>query len=375
MSKVFISYSHADLAWASKLADSLTRLHYEVFFDRQSLRAGDVWESRILQSLLDCAHLVVLWSKEAQLSQWVQKEQARFEMAWLGQPPTPGHVLTQILLDNTSAAYQKYQHISEILDGGGYTAGADRVPDDLWGKVIERLQDSLGQFSVPVTRAVVTVTREELEHGQVDFKWAPLGGRSLTSLLSDLEIQPGQLADTFYGSSREEWRPFGGEHTIQQILEAIKDQLNAIPGATPIRWEPVEAELFANDRARIEQAARKLTNTVSLIVIDPVALYSQTIRQLVQDDLQECFRNSHAVVAALPLFPLPKPPRTHQEMVKQVYRSLVDRFYGEFAGLDQALCSVFTPDDADIKRLVRASIRQLATAAEQPKNPFLGQSR
>jgi hypothetical protein len=283
----------------------------------------------------------------------------------------PGHALVHILLDNPSTAYDSYQHISEILDAGAYAAGADAVPALLWQQVIDRLREALGQISLPVTRAIVAVTREELRQGEVDFNWAPKGGRNLTRLLADLGIERQQLTDN-HGDSREDWRPFGGAQTIVQILQGIKEQLNSVPGATAIRWEPVEDTLFADSRALIEQAAVKLANTVSLIVIDPVALYSQTFRQLVQDDLGRCFENQHAVVAALPLFPAPPQERTHEEMVRQVYRSLVDRFYGEFPGLDQARCSVFTPDDADIKRLVRATIRQLAVPGERPSNPFLG---
>ena len=95
MSKVFISYSHADQAWAIKITESLNRLGFDCFLDRVSLRAGTNWESQILGSLLDCDHLVVLWSKQAQASDWVSRERARFEAAWqkLNQPMAPGHAL------------------------------------------------------------------------------------------------------------------------------------------------------------------------------------------------------------------------------------------------------------------------------------------
>jgi TIR domain len=376
MSKVFISYSHADRAWAAKVADSLQRLGFQFFFDRASLRAGSNWEGQILQSLLQCDHLVVLWSEQAQASDWVSRERARFEAAWqkLNLPLAPGHALVHILLDNPRSAYDSYQHISEILDAGAYATGADAVPGALWQQVVDRLGEALGQVSLPITRAIVALEQKELKDREVDFNWAPKGGRSLAELLEKLGIKPEQLTD-YYGATREKWKPFRGDQTIQQILEGIKNQLNGMPGATAIRWAPVEEELFADNRDLIERATTKLANTVSLIIIDPVALYSQTIRQLVQDDLTKCFENPHAVVAALPLFPALPEPRTHQEMVKQVYRSLVDRFYGESPGLNRAICSIFTPDDEDIKRLVRATVRHLAVADAEPENPFLRISR
>jgi hypothetical protein len=274
-------------------------------------------------------------------------------------------------LDNPRSAYDSYQHVSEILDAGVYAAGPNVVPDPLWQKVVDRLSDALGQASIPISRAILTTTRKEMEQGLVDFNWAPAGGRSLTRMLGDLGIDPAQLTN-YYGDTREDWRPFGGNQTIQQVLEGIKNQLNRIPAAPVVRWAPLEGELFSDKRELIEQAAVRLANTISLIVIDPVALYSHTIRQIVQEYLVRCFENPHAIVAALPLFPVLPQPRTHEEMVKQVYRTLVDRFYGEFPAFDQALCSIFTPDDLDIKRLVRAAIRHLAAAGAEPDNPYLG---
>jgi hypothetical protein len=377
MPRVFISYSHADQAWASKVADSLSSRKFDLFFDHFSLRAGSNWEAQILQSLLQCDHLVVLWSKQAQASDWVARERARFEAAWqkLNLPLAPGHALVHILLDNPRSAYDSYQHISEILDAGVFAAGADAVPPALWQRVIDRLAEAFREVSLPITLAIVTVTKKELQDGEVDFSWAPRGGRTLTSLLGELDIDREKLIDRYYGLTREDWKPFGGQQTVQQILENVRNQLNAVAAATSVRWVPVQEELFADKRELIEQAAVRLGNTVSVIIIDPVALYSHTIRQLVQDDLASCYQNPHAVVLALPLFPTPREPRTHHEMVKQVYRSLVDRFYGEFPGLNQALCSVFTPDDADIKRLMRAILRQVAVADIQPENPFLGMQR
>jgi len=373
MSKVFVSYSRADQAWAIKITDSLNRLGFDCFLDRNSLRAGTNWESQILGSLLDCDHLVVLWSKQAQGSDWVSRERARFEAAWqkLNQPMAPGHALVHLLLDNPRSAYDSYQYVSEILDAKVYMAGPDAVPDPLWQKVVDRLSDALGQASIPISRAILTTTRKEMEQGLVDFNWVPAGGRSLTRLLGDLGIDPAQLTN-YYGGMREDWRPFGGTQTIQQVLEGIKNQLNRIPEAPAVRWAPLEGQLFSNKRELIEQAAVRLANTISLIVIDPIALYSQTIRQIVQEDLARCFENPHAIVAVLPLFPVLPQPRTHEEMVKQVYRTLVDRFYGEFPSFDQALCSIFTPDDLDIKRLVRAAIRHLAAAGVEPDNAYLG---
>src|SRR6185295_20244437 len=98
---VFLSYNQADRAWAAKLAAEIRRLGLQVFFDQSSLRAGAGWEGATLAALQGAEYLVVLWSKEAKASNWVQRELGHFDgLRYKGGQRIGGRVLVHVLLDD-----------------------------------------------------------------------------------------------------------------------------------------------------------------------------------------------------------------------------------------------------------------------------------
>jgi hypothetical protein len=115
---------------------------------------------------------------------------------------------------------------------------------------------------------------------------------------------------------------------------------------------------------------------MSLVVVDPVALYSQWVRSYIPY-IEGCLSNQHAILAVLPIFPLPDEPRMkHTRMVRQVFEKLVAQFYEELPMIDHAQCSIFTADDADIRRMVRGTLREFSSDARQgPASAFLGMGR
>lgn len=75
--RIFISYAHQDARQARMLALAYKMQGAEYFYDRDSLRAGDLWEEKILE-YIDSADLFILcWSKNAAKSEYVAKEKAR----------------------------------------------------------------------------------------------------------------------------------------------------------------------------------------------------------------------------------------------------------------------------------------------------------
>src|SRR5947209_13494649 len=80
--KAFLSYSHVDKAWAEKLAKDLKQSGYSnVFLDSVRLEAGKEWNKALLRDLVQSEHLIVIWSSNAETSEWVFHERARFEAA------------------------------------------------------------------------------------------------------------------------------------------------------------------------------------------------------------------------------------------------------------------------------------------------------
>jgi hypothetical protein len=380
--RIFISYSSTDRDWAQKLAVSLQRQGHDVFFDKDSLRAGDNWETQILGSLQDCDHLIVLWSKNAKDSPWVQRELGHFDgKRYKGRQRLQGHLLLHVLLDDTVFAYSSDQSITALRDARAYASPVENLRASVWDSAMAQVNNALGDSSLPVTLAVLTLTRQHITcegvpAGRcVDFEFVPPAGRSLNQLLDAIGLSRAQLT-TFYHDRREDWRPFGGSQSIGNILDELKSQLNSVPGNTPIRWVSIDDELLSDDRDRLVTASHQLAAGLSLVVFDPVALYSQWIRGLLQY-LDGCLNNPHAIIAVLPIVATPPEPRTtHTNMIRQVFARLVDQFYEELPVIEHAQCSIFTADNADIRRMVRGTLRELSSEPRQgPATAFLGMRR
>lgn len=73
-SKIFISYSHADEAQVRGFAECCRALGTDYFFDRHTLRAGDMFKDKILDYINNADLFVLCWSKNAAESEWVQIE-------------------------------------------------------------------------------------------------------------------------------------------------------------------------------------------------------------------------------------------------------------------------------------------------------------
>lgn len=75
--KIFISYAHQDIRQVRNLALAYKAQGVDYFFDRDKLKAGDVYEEKIFQ-YIDSADLFILcWSKNAAQSDYVAKEKKR----------------------------------------------------------------------------------------------------------------------------------------------------------------------------------------------------------------------------------------------------------------------------------------------------------
>jgi hypothetical protein len=73
-SPVFISYRRSDVAVARALAKLLTSFGQQVFLDVNSIGLGARWEEEIENALYRANTLLVLWSRSAQGSQYMQRE-------------------------------------------------------------------------------------------------------------------------------------------------------------------------------------------------------------------------------------------------------------------------------------------------------------
>jgi hypothetical protein len=113
---VFISYAEGDRARAEQLADALTDSGLFVWWDRQTLR-GPGFAEKIEQELQTARCVVVLWSRTAIATQWVQIEARR---------PAERGVLLPILIDDVRPPIEFRQIATRSLIGwNGDTAAAE----------------------------------------------------------------------------------------------------------------------------------------------------------------------------------------------------------------------------------------------------------
>lgn len=70
---IFISYAHEDKKIAFNLKRSLNNAGFDVWWDEE-LQTGQKWAQEIDKALLSATAVIVLWSKHAISSEWVQHE-------------------------------------------------------------------------------------------------------------------------------------------------------------------------------------------------------------------------------------------------------------------------------------------------------------
>ena len=72
--KVFISHSHADRNFATKLQKILNKYSAYTYLDQDRIQAGDVLPDRIADGIERCDTFLLMWSQNAAKSAWVERE-------------------------------------------------------------------------------------------------------------------------------------------------------------------------------------------------------------------------------------------------------------------------------------------------------------
>ncbi|MBK8029012.1 MAG: toll/interleukin-1 receptor domain-containing protein [Chloroflexi bacterium] len=71
---IFISHSSQDRDFALKLADALTDAGYRPWVDVEAIPDGSSWAREIEKAVTECGALIVVMSKPARDSEWVERE-------------------------------------------------------------------------------------------------------------------------------------------------------------------------------------------------------------------------------------------------------------------------------------------------------------
>jgi hypothetical protein len=138
MTRIFISYSSHDSAYADTYYEALNERGHEVWMDRAELKGGQEWV-RIIQDKIRWADsMVVLWSSSALASTWVEMEM------------TYAHTLRKkiipVRIDDTSPQEHMIVNARQVIDARGIEGNT----------VVNRIEDSIGQAHNP--RPITTRT-------------------------------------------------------------------------------------------------------------------------------------------------------------------------------------------------------------------------
>jgi TIR domain len=374
---VYISYKSEDRPWAMKLSESLRAKGLVPYLDEEGLKKGIGWERQLGEAMQQSHHLVVLWSDKADTSPWVRREIGTFEARIYGSN-SDDTCMIFIVMDGDASAYNSLEKFYEIKNADAYAAGAERLDEDIWRKIINKIEESIvnEDTSRPVLLAVMAMTNERLQkidpdsHIQGSFK-------SLNEFLIDSCVETIKTKEDliqYYGDHPEDWRPFGSTNSISAIMDSLKGEINAAIGERHVRWQLIDESFWSNDFDTVRQEALKLTSGWAIVVIDPVSFYDEDIRAKIHNHLYLAFDNPKAVFIALPPFTLFPSQVNFRTIMKQVTSQIFDHFYSNkiIARGSRAYCNLNIGDGLDIRQYLMTTIGcGVLTESSETKNAVL----
>jgi hypothetical protein len=187
-----------------------------------------------------------------------------------------------------------------------------------------------------------------------------------------------EILEKRYECNRRDWRPFGNNLSIRDILEQLKDEINGAVQGLTFRWEYVSEE-FWTDSAVARKSVTTLLSNLSLIVIDPISLFDDLVfRRFTL--LNRCFENDRSAIMVLSPFTTPEPNLRLIQLIRDKGAPFFDQYYYEPSVPPSAISSanwgVNIADVTDIKRLVLITLGQYARrrggSAAAPHSVYLG---
>lgn len=379
---VFISYSSADRPWALKLFTDLSARNIKVFFDQNRLDVGRPWEPQLAKAVQSSQHLIVLWSNNADASQWVRRELGIFETLndpALSQGTGVSRRYAFLLLEGENRAYSTAQAINLLKDANAYQPaqtdkGASAVNAGAWQDVISKIDRFItdDQPYVPVPLAVLSMTRADLEG--LDPTESVKLGPTMNSLLTELGMGTREDLLQYYGAKRTDWRPFQQDKNVQEILDDLLAEINrAIPEPQlRFRWEPILEDFWTGSFNAVRVERDKLLSRLSVIVIDPLSLYDERVFNRLTL-LSDCFKSDHAVIMVLTPFSTPKLIVDLSTLVEQRGSPLFDSYWDPpvHQVTTSAQLGVNLGFTRDVRRLLRSSLGQYVRQTNvQASSPY-----
>jgi hypothetical protein len=151
MTRIFISYSSQDAAFADTYYRILLQRDHEVWMDRAELKGGQEWVHIIQDRIRWSDAMIVLWSANALRSTWVEMEM------------TYAHTLKKkiipVLIDDTSPQEHMIINARQVIDARGAAAEI----------IVNQIEESIaGDNRRPITTRSAPVAADVSVSGQPD---------------------------------------------------------------------------------------------------------------------------------------------------------------------------------------------------------------
>jgi hypothetical protein len=371
--RAFVSYTSEDYAWAERLHHELESRQLKVFLDQKRLTPGIEWDNELQEAIESSQHLIVLVSALTRGSDWVPMEIGKFQAQVRD---TFERRVIPVSLEGDFAPLNKYEYVSDIGQAGVYAGGAAAVTDALWKRVVDRLYTGL--TSATATRHVplllVTTTRAALSKVPLD-KALPLPPRTGESLRS-LTVRLGfgtrrKLLDSCYGPGRDDWRPFGGNLSIGQILSKLNAEINAQLRAQNLPeflWDSLD-DFWGAEHA---QAVARLKQEGGLVVLDPLALYDPAVKSMADYLIPQIRESDRTVLMVLPPFEMPPWASALRESLQGLATEVFDDYVNPpvFTGARRPRYVTNVSDELELKAWLLTGIGPRLGPAQEAHSRF-----
>jgi hypothetical protein len=112
--KLFLSYGREDIQAAHKLYSEISAFGHDVWFDKKSLLAGQLWESAALKAIRDCDFFLALLSTRSVSRKGFVNREIRSALELLDEQPEDRPFLIPIRLDNCTPSHQRLAMLHRV---------------------------------------------------------------------------------------------------------------------------------------------------------------------------------------------------------------------------------------------------------------------
>jgi hypothetical protein len=374
---LFISYSSKDRPWAEKLYLNLKSKYpsLKIFWDRESIPAGQKWRDELLSCVRNSKHLVFLWSDNAKASPEVDPEIERFIACRDQTPELEGSQRKVFYVPLKGdrrggvADFQGFDDFKTVYNsddaGLGLSGLNSGQPLKNWERMIRMVGDAVSRAdqaqeiiaAVAATNIDAVCDCMELTHS----KKMPPCRITLDQFLSSFNLQWNDVKQR-YGPSALDWQPVGNR-TIVELLEEVRVRVNANLDETSDHFKWRYVDLTTEEGTELAENLHKHT---SVVIFDPISLYDPYCSAAMRLLNRYVLEKQSVIISLSPT--LKSDEDFYASYVRGLCLPTFDDYFnpaipphGEFV----ARCAPEVQRVTQIDRLVRQRIRDLHLAASE----------